>query len=154
MGLQRFSEVKHWQMMGAIEKEEKSGVIKKVKWGPEMFEMSAFPVPKTSGDVRLILDCRLINNLIQQRRFKMQNVSELPRVLTRFIFATKADLTLAFHAVTMQQKLKEYMNFTYDSLLHQYCGLPFGLRSSPRIFSTLLAACVRHISWRGIVTVF
>jgi hypothetical protein len=129
-------------MCQAIWEGLQTGVLEEISEAEARFVMAAFCVPKPGGKVRLVLDCRPINLYIAERPFKMESLADLARLMARGMFATTLDLTSAFHHVPVEPGLRVFLNFRYDGHYYRYCGLPFGLRSAPRIFSKALRACV------------
>jgi hypothetical protein len=53
------------------------------------------------------------------------------------------DFSSAFHHLGMQEDLRRRCNFRYDGVTYRYVGLPFGLRSAPRLFCKAMGATVR-----------
>jgi ribonuclease HI len=141
-------------MLAAIAAELEAGVIEEVSAQQAGFVMPAFTVPKSDGSLRLVLDCRQLNVYIQQKAFKMENLLDLMRLVHPYAFAGTIDLTAAFHHVPVQEELRYYLVFRYDNRFYRYLGLPFGLRSAPRIFSTTLRACVHAMREAWGVVVF
>jgi hypothetical protein len=140
--VEQYAGVKHQQMQQAIKEEEIAGVIEEVSEAEALFVMAAFCVPKPHSKVRLILDCRPLYVYIAERPFKMESLADLARLITRGAFVCTLDLTSAFHHVPVEPRLRKFLNFRYDGHTYRYKGLPFGLRSAPRIFSKALHVCV------------
>jgi hypothetical protein len=72
----------------------------------------------------------------------MESLADFARMIEHGAFACTLDLTSAFHHVPVEPELRKFLNFRYDGRMYRYKGLPFGLRSAPRVFSKALHACV------------
>ena len=81
---------------------------------------------------------RDLNNFIEPVHFKMEDLSHLPSVLRRGDFMCKIDLKDAYQTIPIAKKSRIYLRFLWRGRLYQFTCLPFGLRSSPRIFTKVL----------------
>jgi hypothetical protein len=52
--------------------------------------------------------------------------------------AVTIDLSSAFHHLGVVPSLRRLLCFRYDGITYRYIGLPFGLRSAPRLFCEAL----------------
>lgn len=86
-----------------------------------------FVVQKTSEGLQPILNLKCLNRFLRYRRFRGD-------------LLTSIDLTKSYLHILIHQDQRWYLRFYYDSRHLQYQALPFGLASTPRIFTKILAA--------------
>jgi ribonuclease HI len=142
---ERYIGMMHDQMMEVITEEINKGVLEIVEATAATYILAAFFVRKVSGSLRLILDCRPLNEFIRQQHFKLEDWVELKRRLRRYFFGCTMDFSSAFHHLGVSPELWYYVCFRYDGVIYRYRGLPFGLRSAPRVFTRAMRETVRAI---------
>jgi hypothetical protein len=145
---ERYAGAMHGGMQRAIREEEEKHVIERIPPEEAPYVMPAFQISKANGKVRLILDCRCINIFIKERRFKMADWLQLKRQVRRRMFGITIDLSSAFHHLGVAWALRRLLCFRYDSITYRYIGLPFGLRSAPRLFCAAMGATMNAIRAR------
>jgi hypothetical protein len=131
-------------MTSVLHEELQQGVIQIVPLIATTYFLSAFVVIKPNK-VRLILDCRPINIFIREQSFKLNDWAGLRHMIPPGYFGVVIDLSSAFHSLGLSPDLANYLNFRYDGVCYRYVGLPFGLRSAPRLFCAAMAASVNAI---------
>ncbi|XP_060541827.1 uncharacterized protein LOC132710188 [Pantherophis guttatus] len=60
-------------------------------------------------------------------------------------FLTSINLTEVYLHVPIHPDFRKYLRFHYRGCHYQYAALPFGLSSTPRVFTKIMAALVAHI---------
>ena len=65
-------------------------------------------------------------------------------------FPTKIDLKDAFYSIPITKKSRKYLQFIYHNKLYQFCVLPFGISTAPRVFSNILKPVIALLRTRGI----
>lgn len=105
-------------------------------------------VGKPDGSVRLCLDARRINRVIEPMRDSSPPLDEL---LSRFgkkkIFSS-LDFTAGYWQVPLHTDVRKYTGFVYDGRTYQFCVVPFGLNISNTAFGLALEA-VLNVSVEG-----
>jgi hypothetical protein len=137
----------HEAMCTAIKEELQRGVIKEIPAEQAMYVLAAFVVVKPNK-IRLILDGRPINQYIRQQSFKMHDWLALKQQILQGYSACTLDFSSAFHHLGLQPHLQKFLNFRYSGSTYQYVGLPFGLRSAPRLFCQAMGATMNAIRAR------
>jgi hypothetical protein len=145
---EQYSGMMHQAMLQAIAEEVERGVLEVIDATEAKYVMAAFVVTKQEGKVRLILDCRPINIYIREQAFKMADWLELKRLLRRKMYAVTLDFSAAFHHLGVEEELRCLLNFRYAGVTYRYIGLPFGLRSAPRLFCAAMAATMNAVRAR------
>jgi hypothetical protein len=143
---ERYAGAMHTAMLQAIREELQRGVLEVVPMEEARYVMAAFVV--ITHKLRLILDCRPINEYIREKSFKMADWLELKRLVRRGDWAVTLDFSAAFHHLGVEEELRRLLNFRYDGRTFRYLGLPFGLRSAPRLFCGAMAATMNAVRAR------
>ena len=151
---ERYTGAMHDAMLTAIAEELERGVIELISSEDAPYLMPAFVVSKANGKVRLILDCRSINVFIIQQPFKMTDWLVLKTLILPGMHAVTLDVTAAFHHLGVDEQLRRLLCFRYDGRTYRYRGLPFGLRSAPRLFCEAMTATMNAVRKRWDVVAF
>ena len=109
-----------------------------------------FLVPKKTGDLRPILNLRPLNKRIQVDSFKMETLSNVCVSMSKGEWLASLDLKDAYFHVPIRRSHWKYLRFAMEGKVYQYKVLPFGLSTSPRIFTKVLAPVVAAIRLLGI----
>lgn len=118
------------------------------EWGVIERSTSAYCNPiicvgKPDGTVRLCLDARRINRIIQPMRDSSPPLNEL---LSRFSGKTlfsNIDFTSGYWQVPLHNDVRKYTAFVYNGRTYQFCVVPFGLNISNTAFGLALEALLK-----------
>jgi hypothetical protein len=102
-------------------------------------------VPKSNGDMRLVVDMRLVNRLMKHINFKMEGVRTLQQLWEKDDFAIAYDLKEAYNHVPVHPSLQPIFKLAWQGQLYKYVGMPFGLSDAPRIFSLIMRKVIQAI---------
>lgn len=96
------------------------------------------PKKSTNGDKkwRLVVDYRKLNNVIQNDKFPLPNITEILDSLAGSIYYTHLDLYQGYYSVTLDPKSRKYTAFASGQ--YQMTRLPMGLKTSPSAFSRMM----------------
>ena len=95
----------------------------------------------------MIIDLSLLNLQIRKISFKMENIDHICKLLEPDDFMLSIDLADLFFSIPVHDGFKQYLCFNFNNQVYQFNVLPFGLISSPRIFSKILKpviVCLRN----------
>ncbi|KAL1922224.1 uncharacterized protein VTP21DRAFT_9763 [Calcarisporiella thermophila] len=81
---------------------------------------------------------RLLNQSVKKERFKMETLQSILPLIQEDDWLTSIDLKDAFLHVPVHQESRKYLQFIWGGRKYQFKVLPFGLTSSPRIFTKVL----------------
>ena len=101
-------------------------------------------------DLRPVIDLRVLNGYVKYQHFKMESLDLVKSLIRRNDYMISIDLNQAFYHVPLASSQKPF--FAFDFLGKRYCFrcLPFGLTSSPRIFTKVLRPLIKIIRSKGI----
>lgn len=80
----------------------------------------------------------------------METIDHLRDLVSHGDFMASIDLSDAFHSVSIHPSSKNYLCFNFEGVSYRFNVLPFGMTSSPRIFSKVLRPCISHLRSQGI----
>ena len=140
----------HLALATQIQKLLVSKAISKVPFSPDHLLSRVFTVKKANGDDRMILDLSKLNIQIAKVSFQMETHSKITELLNKNDFMGSIDLADAFFSVPVHDSCKKFLAFEFDGYHYVYNVLPFGLTSSPRIFSKILKPAIIHLRSQGV----
>jgi hypothetical protein len=116
----------------------------------------SFLVPKPGGEWRKVVDCRMLNEFVKDRRFKMEDLETALKMARKGDYATKIDIKLAYNHIPVQKSFMPYLGFTFAGSFYTYRTMPFGLKSAPRLFTKVMRPVIWYIRrrWRARVVVY
>lgn len=116
----------------------------------EGFYSTYFLVPKRTGDLRPIINLKPINGLIVSPSFKMETLASVVHGLRRNDWMASIDLKDAYFHVPIHPDSRKFLRFCIQGRCYQYRVLPFGLSTSPRVFTKFLAPIMASLRLQGI----
>ena len=126
------------------------GAIEEVDVSQLHYSNSLFLVAKRSGRKRPVINLRPLNRFVPNQKFRMESILLLKDILKPNSFLTKIDLNDAFYSIPIAKKSRKYLQFIYHNKLYQFCVLPFGISTAPRVFSKILKPVIALLRTRGI----
>lgn len=109
-----------------------------------------FLISKKNGGQRPILDLKWLNRFLQKQKFKLETWRSILAALDQGDYLTSAGLTEAYLHVPILKSHCKYLQFSYSLQQFQLRAVPFGLTSTPRLFTKFLMALVAHLRIQGI----
>ena len=114
------------------------------------FYSTVFLVEKKTGGYRMVLNLKSLNKFIRTQHFKMETLRSVVHSLDIGDWVFSLDLSDAYLHIPIHPKSKQYLRFAVDGIVYQYCALPFGIASAPRIFTKIVSVILSHLRQRGI----
>ena len=127
-----------------------SGAISVIEPSNDQHVYRIFTVKKKNGKDRLIIDLSPLNNLIKKIHFRMEDFEFIKSLLNVNDYLASIDLSDAFFSIPLHQSSKKYVCFQLENTRYCFNVLPFGLTSSPRIFSKVLKVAITFLRSKGI----
>lgn len=107
-------------------------------------------VLKKSGKLRLVLDCRHVNEHIQCPSFKQEGVDSVAQQISEGNHLVSIDLERGFHHLKLRPDQRKYVCFQWRGKIYQWVAMPFGLKCAPYLFSKTVHPVVLHFRKIGI----
>lgn len=117
------------------------------------FVSSYFLTPKADGSSRFIINLRKLNEFIDTCRFKMEDIRSVKSLLTQGAYMCSIDLKDAYFLVPIHIKHRKYLRFKFKNKLFQFTCLPFGLSTSPYIYTKIMKPVMHKLRSMGILSV-
>ena len=103
------------------------------------------PDKKGNVEYRLISDFRRLNKEVLEPEFPIPRVQEILDDLKNATYFTSLDLYSGFSQLLIDPEDREKLAFSNHSAHYNFKRLPFGLRSTPKIFVRLVANVLKNI---------
>lgn len=124
-------------------------LIPKDEWFQGIYS-PLFLVQKKSGSWRPVIDLTYLNKFIEHGKFKMETQSTIQRAIQPADWMISMDLKDAYFHVPVEKEFHKYLQFQVRQDHLQFICLPFGLTTSPLVFSKVLLATVALIRLKGV----
>ncbi len=107
-------------------------------------------VPKKKNKLRLILDCRYVNEHMACCPFKQKGIEAVPTQIQQGDLLASIDLESGFHHVTINPFYRRFLCFQWKGSTYCWNVLPFGLKSAPYIFYKIVRPVVLFLRAQGV----
>ena len=101
-------------------------------------------VKKNNGKIRICLDMKYINSIIEGDNESPPRINELMQQFYGVDFISKSDLTNGYWQVPLERNSRKYTAFLHEGELYQFCRVPFGLKNAGAGFMKSLRTALRH----------
>ena len=116
-----------------------------------LFISNLFLVAKKGTEKRRpVINLKRLNEFIPDEKFKMEGWAEVKEAVFPRCFFARIDLKDAYLSVPMSEHSQPYLAFRWREQIYCWTRLPFGLKSSPRVFTKLLKPVVAKLRQEGI----
>ena len=109
-----------------------------------------FLVLKKNGKLRLIIDLSVLNHFVYTQTFKMETQRKVKDTIQLNDWAFSLDLTDAYLHIPIHCRSRKYLRFTLRGRVYQFKALPFGLSTSPFVFTHLMTVIATFLRRRVI----
>lgn len=113
------------------------------------FIAGVFPVPKSDGSYRAVIDLSPLNSVCLKTKFKMERIEHLLDLIEPGGYLVKMDMEQAYHAVPLHPLAQELVCFVWRDRVWQFTRLCFGLGDAPRVYTMLWRQVMKHLRLRG-----
>ena len=108
---------------------------------------------KGTSKRRPVINLRRLNDFIPNEKFKMEGWLEVKEAVSRDCWFARMDLKDADLSVPIHADSQPYLAFRWRGTLYCWSQLPFGLKSSARVFTKLLRPVVAALRKEGITLI-
>ena len=131
--------IKDWLKAGVIEESD----------SPYASQMVL--VRKKSGDIRICVDYRALNNKTVKDAFPLPRIEECIESLQGAKYFCSLDLTQGYLQVKLHESDQHKTAFRALGSLYHWTRVPFGLSNSPATFSRLMGHCFSEMFQNGLI---
>lgn len=114
------------------------------------FYSTLFLVPKRTGGWRPVIDLKRLNRHIHPESFKMESLQMIIQAVQPTDWMISIDLQDAYLHVPILPAFQKYLRFAVGWIHLQFQALPFGLCTSPRVFTKILISALVPLRERGL----
>ena len=112
-------------------------------------QLSGAFVTSTGGKRRLVIDYRRVNEALQDRTFRMDQLGDLAASLNPGDSLFKADLKDGYYHLRIRQQDQLRLAFELNGVVYLPLALNCGLKVAPWFFTRLLRPVVSHLRKQG-----
>ena len=113
-------------------------VIEPTKFHRKGYISNIFLRDKKSGDHRLILNLKNLNQCVEYHHFKMEHLATALTLVTKDCFLASLDLSDAYYSVPVSSSHRKYLQFRFNGQSYRFTCLANGVSSAPRTFTKLM----------------
>lgn len=115
------------------------------------FMSTFFLTTKKDGSWRPIINLKPFNKrFVRPKRFRMETLSDIKPALRNGMWATSIDLKDAYLHIPVAPECRDFLTFQYRGDVFRFKALPFGLSTSPRVFTRVTRPILAYLRVRGI----
>jgi hypothetical protein len=114
------------------------------------FYSRMFVVAKATGGWRPIIDLSTLNQSVFCPSFQMETPRTILLALKRGQWLTSLDLKDAYFHVPIHPESRHLLRFCFLDKVWQFKALPFGLSTSPRVFTKILKPILAYAHLHGV----
>ena len=106
-------------------------------------------MPKPNGSYRFILNLKKFNEFVPTIHFKMEDIRTVINILEENDFLCSIDLKDAYFHIPVAREHRKYLRFLFNGILYEFTCLPFGLCTSPYVYSKILKPVLAFLRTKG-----
>ena len=99
---------------------------------------------------RLIIDLSKLNRFLVVPHFTMESQKSVRQELRQGVYFVKFDLKHAYLHILVHPSSRKYLSFVHRGQVYEWVSLPFGLASSPFVFTKVINEVGKFVHLRGI----
>jgi hypothetical protein len=96
---------------------------------------------------RAVINMRSVNVFLPRRTFKMEALGTILRGIGRNWFMVTWDLSAGYHQILMSEQGSRFLGIKWGNRWFRFKVLPFGMSTSPWVFTKIMREVIRH--WRS-----
>ena len=121
------------------------GAVERVYSEDPGYYSRIFLVPKKNGKLRLIIDLSKLNTFLNIQSFSMETANKVRNAILPKDWTFSIELTDAYLHVPIHVTSRKFLCFCLKGKVFQFRALPFGLATSPFVFTRLMLAIATHL---------
>lgn len=112
-----------------------------------------FITPKKDNSIRVILNLKSFNDSVSKIHFKMDTLTTALANIQRNDYFASIDLKDSYYSVPVHTNDQKYLRFLWNNNAYQFCVLPQGLSTSPRVFTKILKPVYSELRKLGYINI-
>ena len=102
-------------------------------------------VKKKNGTYRFVVDLRGVNERIQHNGAPLPHMDDIIHHMSAAKYMSTLDLKWGYWQVALEKDSRKFTAFAIENQLYQFTRLPFGLKTAPGIFQTVMMELIGDI---------
>ena len=135
-------------LMEKVEKElqrmKETDIIEEIN-DPTDWVSPMVPVVKPSGEVRICVDLKKLNENVERERYIMPTMDDIIYKLKDSGVFSKLDAASGYHQIPLEQESAKLTTFITPMGRYYFKRLPFGISSGPEIFQKIMEKILTNI---------
>ena len=127
------------------------GAVKEINWHQAKHLIPWFVI-KRGEKLRLITNCKEINQFLEPKPFRLENWAEIFPYLRKGMWAAKIDLKHAYFHLGIAEALKPYMCIQVEDKVYQFQAACFGLSTLPQQWQSVMKVFLKKWRKQGLLT--
>ena len=111
-------------------------------------------VKEGGGGRRPIINLKPLNHYIKNKPFHMSTLKDVSQTIRQDDWSITVDLKDAFLHIPIHSEYHRFLQFQWKGRTYQFCRLPFGLTSSPQVFTDITRPLMEECRLRVIHVIF
>ena len=128
------------------------GAIKRCLPTEGQFISSYFLVPKPDGSTRFILKLKKFNECVTKIHFKMEDLRTTKKLIFPNVYMCNIDLKDAYFLIPVHKSSRKFLRFQFQGQLFEFTCLPFGLSTSPYVFTKVMRTVIEYLRGKGLMS--
>ena len=87
-------------------------------------------VQRSDGNIRICLDARFINNIIESENEAPPRISDILQKFHGIKYISTSDLANGYWQIPLHRDSRQYTAFVHNSRVYHFCRIPFGLKTA------------------------
>jgi len=117
-------------------------IIERVE-GPTAWVSPTVPIIKKSGEIRLCVNMRRVNEAIMRERYPLPVLEDILDTVRGNNWFSTVDIKSAYHQIELDEESRKITTFVTSSGLYRYKRLMFGINCAPEIYQRIIRSILR-----------
>lgn len=120
---------------------------------PDQFISPFFLVPKSDGSNRFIFNLKKLNEFVETVHFKMEDIRSARNLISEGVYMCSVDVKDAYYLISIHKAHRKCLRLKFLGKTYQFTCLPFGLSTSPYVFTKIMKPVIKKLRDLGILLV-
>lgn len=120
---------------------------------PDQFILPFFLILKPDKSNRFISNLKNLNKFVKTVHFKMEDIRSARNLISRYMYMCSIDVKDAYYLIPIHNNHKKCLRFKFLDETFQFTCLPFGLSTSPYVFTKVMKPVIKKLQELGILLV-
>ena len=124
--------------------------IEETKFDNSGWLSNIFLREKKDGGFRMILNLKFLNEKILDQKFKMEQIFDAQKMISKHSFMITIDISNAYHHLSIKPEYQKFLQFKWQNKCYKFVTLAQGIKFGPLVFTKLCKPILGHCRSCGI----